>query len=77
MPYTYKRRSRFWWTFSTPRLGQFFQKRGFFNSHARLQQTVRLPLPETQIGTIGVMEEELHYAIRRNRRWFHVDSLGV
>ena len=30
----YKRRSRFWWTFSTPRLGQFFQERGFFNSHA-------------------------------------------
>ena len=27
----YKRRSRFWWTFSIPRLGQFFQKRGFFN----------------------------------------------
>jgi hypothetical protein len=27
----YKRRSRFWWTFSIPRLGQFFQKREFFN----------------------------------------------
>jgi predicted DCC family thiol-disulfide oxidoreductase YuxK len=24
------RRSRFWWTFSIPRPGQFFQKRGFF-----------------------------------------------
>src|SRR6267154_3632573 len=24
-----KRRSRLWWTFSTPRLGQFFQKSGF------------------------------------------------
>ena len=34
----YKRRSRFWWTFSTPRLGQFFQERGFFNSHACLHQ---------------------------------------
>jgi len=32
----YKRRSRFWWTFSIPRLGRFFQKRGFFNSHSRL-----------------------------------------
>src|SRR6185503_5741294 len=32
----YKRRSRFWWTFSIPRLGQFFQKRGFFNSHRQL-----------------------------------------
>ena len=31
----YKRRSRFWWTFSTPRLGQFFQNREFFNSHRR------------------------------------------
>ncbi len=28
----YKRRSRFWWTFSIPRLGQFSQKREFFNS---------------------------------------------
>src|SRR5882672_7606790 len=34
----YKRRSGFWWTFSIPRLGQFFQKRGFFNSHTCLQQ---------------------------------------
>ena len=34
----YKRRSRFWWTFSTPRLVQFFQKRGFFNSHSRLHE---------------------------------------
>jgi len=32
----YKRRSRFWWTFSIPRLGQFFQKMGFFNSHVLL-----------------------------------------
>ena len=31
----YKRRSRFWWTFSIPLPGQFFQKRGFFNSHNR------------------------------------------
>jgi transposase len=35
---TYKRRSRFWWTFSIPLAGQFFQKRGFFNSHGMLQQ---------------------------------------
>jgi hypothetical protein len=34
----YKRRSRFWWTFSIPRLGQFFQKREFFNSHAWFRQ---------------------------------------
>src|SRR5690242_5346772 len=32
----YKRRSRFWWTFSIPPPGPFFQKRGFFNSHKRL-----------------------------------------
>jgi hypothetical protein len=31
----YKRRSRFWWTFSIPRPGQFFQKRDFFNTHSR------------------------------------------
>ncbi len=34
----YKRRSRFWWTFSTPRLEQFFQNREFFNSHRRSHQ---------------------------------------
>jgi hypothetical protein len=31
----YKRRSRFWWTFPIPPLGQFFQKRGG-NSHTCL-----------------------------------------
>jgi len=30
----YKRRSRFWWTFSIPSPGPFFSKQGFFNSHA-------------------------------------------
>ena len=40
----YKRRSRFCWTFSIPRLGQFFQKRGFFNSHEMLQQRLRRDL---------------------------------
>ena len=34
----YKRRSRFWWTFSILRLGQFFGKRGFFNSHGIYHQ---------------------------------------
>ena len=29
----YKRRSRFWCKFSILRLGQFFQKQGFFSSH--------------------------------------------
>ena len=41
----YKRRSRFWWTFPTPRLGRFFQKRGFFNSHSRLHSSQDLPAP--------------------------------
>jgi hypothetical protein len=35
---TYKRRSRFCWTFSIPRRGQGFQKREFFNSHAWFRQ---------------------------------------
>src|SRR5580700_8869478 len=39
----YKRRSRFWWTLSIPRLGRFFQKRGFFNSHAILRQLFSEP----------------------------------
>jgi hypothetical protein len=37
----YKRRSRFWWTFSIPPPGPFFQKRGFFNSHNTI--TLRTP----------------------------------
>ena len=37
----YKRRSRFWWTFSTPRLGQFVQKRGFFSRHRRLHPRIQ------------------------------------
>jgi hypothetical protein len=36
----YKRRSRFWWIFSIPPPGPFFQKRRFFNSHAIFHQSV-------------------------------------
>ena len=38
----YKRRSRFWWTFSIPPPGPFFQKREFFNSHFPITLTERV-----------------------------------
>jgi hypothetical protein len=37
--------SRFWWTFSILRLGQFFLKRGVFNGHAWLRKLFQTPLP--------------------------------
>ena len=45
----YKRRSRFWWTFSIPRPRQFFQKREFFNSHGILRQLTLIHYRQGQI----------------------------
>jgi hypothetical protein len=47
----YKRRSRFWWTFSMPSPGPFSQKRGFFNSHACFQQLLPRSPSFAQTGT--------------------------
>jgi hypothetical protein len=46
----YKRRSRFWWTFSIPSPGPFFQKREFFNSHRPLHSK---PLAGLSIWRLG------------------------
>src|SRR5882724_3691428 len=45
-----KRRSRFWWTFSTPRRGQFFQNREFFNSHRRSHQLAPFVGQKTKVN---------------------------
>ena len=51
----YKRRSRFWWTFSIPPSGPFFQKRGFFNSHRPLHS--KLPVSMSVIEILQLLIE--------------------
>ena len=60
----YKRRSRFWWTFSIPRLGPFFQKRGFFNSHGIYRQLTQLP-SSRRLGLLPVCRQ----STRNMNKW--------